>query len=202
MYAGVPIDVPICVSVASGRRRPRGADRLRDSEIGDDRGAAREQHVVRLDVAMHDAALVRVAECLRHVLQNADDFGDRERAAREARAQRLAFDERHRVERQSVRVAGGQDRDDVRLLKRGDRLDLALEPLGAQPCARSGDSTFTTTLRPSRSSSATNTRLMPPPPSSRSNVVGVAERGLQLGQQRGTQRRLGIWVGFDAVLIS
>ena len=38
------------------------------------------------------------------------------------------------------------------------------------PCASSGESTFTTTLRLSRSSSATNTRDIPPPPSSRSSV--------------------------------
>src|SRR5439155_7437832 len=34
------------------------------------------------------------------------------------------------------------------------------------PAAISGGSTFTTTWRPSRTSSARNTRLMPPPPSS------------------------------------
>ena len=146
----------------------RRADRLRDAEVGDDRRAAREQHVVRLDVAVHDAALVRVRQRLRDVVQDADDFGDRERSAREPRAQRFAFDERHRVEGQPVRVARGEHRNDVRLLQRGDGADLALEALGAEPCASSGDSTFTTTFRSSRCSSATNTRLMPPPPSSRS----------------------------------
>ena len=87
MYAGVPIDVPICVSVAPARRvGARRADRLRDAEVGDDRGAAGQQHVVRLDVAMDDAALVRVRERLRHVAQHADDFGDRERRPRASRA--------------------------------------------------------------------------------------------------------------------
>ena len=46
--------------------------------------AAGEQHVVRLDVAMDDAALVRVGERLRDVAQNADRLGDRQRAARRA----------------------------------------------------------------------------------------------------------------------
>ena len=87
MYAGVPIDVPTCVSVAAADAGPRGADRFRDAEVGDDRRAAGEQHVVGLDVAMHDAALVRVGERLRHVLQDADDFGDR-RAGRRARCAR------------------------------------------------------------------------------------------------------------------
>ena len=72
MYAGVPIDVPICVSVALRTSRARGADGFRDPEVGDDRRAAREQHVVGLDVAMHDAALVRVRQRLRHVAQDAD----------------------------------------------------------------------------------------------------------------------------------
>ena len=54
-----------------------------------------------------------------------------ERSAREARAQRLALDERHRVERQAVRVARREHRNDVRLLQRGDRPDLALEALDA-----------------------------------------------------------------------
>ena len=56
---------------------------------------------------------------------------DRQRAVAEPRAQRLALDERHRVERQAVRVARREHRDDVRVLQRGDRLDLALEPLDA-----------------------------------------------------------------------
>ena len=78
--------------------------RLGDAEVGDDRRAAGEQHVVRLDVAMDDAALVRVRQRLRDVAQDADRLGDRQRArAREPRAQRLALDERHRVVRQAVR---------------------------------------------------------------------------------------------------
>ena len=43
--------------------------------------AAGEQHVVRLDVAVHDAVLVRVGERARHVAQDADRFGDRQRPA-------------------------------------------------------------------------------------------------------------------------
>src|SRR5215207_2078138 len=41
------------------------------------------------------------------------------------------------------------------------------------PLARSGETTFTTTLRPSATSSATKTRLMPPPFNSCSSVYAV-----------------------------
>ncbi len=80
MYAGVPIDVPSCVSVACAPLSVRdAAQRFRDAEVGDDRGAAGQQHVVRLDVAMDDAALVRVRERARDVAQDAQHVGDRER---------------------------------------------------------------------------------------------------------------------------
>ena len=88
MYAGVPIDVPSCVSVApcASLSRARALMRLRDAEVGDDRGAAGEQHVVRLDVAMDDAALVRVGERARDVARMRDDLGDRERRRAASRA--------------------------------------------------------------------------------------------------------------------
>ena len=125
------------------QRRPAGAgarraDGLGDAEIGHDGDAAGDEHVVRLDVAVDDAALVRVGERLRHVAQDADDFADGERAVGEARAQRFAVDERHRVEGESVRIARGQHRDDVRVLQRRDRLDLALEALDADPLRQFG----------------------------------------------------------------
>ena len=40
----------------------------------------REQHVVRLDVAVHDAALMRVRQRARDVAQDAHRLADRERA--------------------------------------------------------------------------------------------------------------------------
>jgi hypothetical protein len=67
MYRGVPSDVPASVSVAfrSFAAALRGAQRLGDSEIGHRGGAAGEQDVMRLDVPVHDAALVCVSECAR-----------------------------------------------------------------------------------------------------------------------------------------
>jgi len=51
--------------------RGRG-ERLRDAEVGQSRRVTDEEHVVRLDVAVHDAALVRECECARHVPQDAE----------------------------------------------------------------------------------------------------------------------------------
>ena len=90
MYAGVPIDVPICVSVAARRRRCATAliafAMPKSVTVAD---AAGEQHVVRLDVAVHDAALVRVGERLRDVAQDADRLG---RSAARRRASRARSD--------------------------------------------------------------------------------------------------------------
>jgi len=108
----------------------RDRDRLRDPEIRNDRGSPAEQHVVRLDVAVHDATLVRVLERLGDVTSDADDFRDGEALARnEVRAEGLALDERHGVERQPAGLTDREHRDDVRLLERGRHLDLALEPV-------------------------------------------------------------------------
>ena len=43
----------------------------RNAEVGDQCMAVLQQHVFRLDIAMHDAALVRVRECVRHFAGNA-----------------------------------------------------------------------------------------------------------------------------------
>ena len=55
----------------------RCGHRLRDTEVGDDGGTMRQEYVVRLDVAMHDAARMRVTQRARYVAQDADDLRDR-----------------------------------------------------------------------------------------------------------------------------
>ena len=54
--------------------RPRRADGLRNAEVRDDGRLTGEQHVVGLDVAVHDAALVRIHQRARHVAQDAYRF--------------------------------------------------------------------------------------------------------------------------------
>ena len=110
----------------------RGTQGLGDAEVGHDCGASREEHVVRLDVAMDDATLVGVLERARDVAEDANGVGDRERRLlRKAKSKRLALHERHRVVRQAVDVTGGEHGDDVRLLERSGHPDLPLEPVGA-----------------------------------------------------------------------
>ena len=63
------------LAVAGGRR-----ERLGDAEVGHHAHAAGEEHILRLDVAVHDAVLVRVDQRARHVPEQAHRFGDRHRA--------------------------------------------------------------------------------------------------------------------------
>ena len=91
MYAGVPIDVPTmrdrAAPISLRQRTPRFArrrERLGDAEVGDRCRPRREQDVVRLDVAVDDAAPVRVDERARDVLEDAHRLADRERPARRA----------------------------------------------------------------------------------------------------------------------
>src|SRR6185437_1181583 len=105
-----------------------GRDCLRNAEIGDDRGMSREKYVVRLDVAMHHAALMRVGHGACNVAQDAQYFRNREWSAPQPRAKAFALDERHRVVGNAVDVASGEYRYDVGLLQRRGDADLPLEP--------------------------------------------------------------------------
>ena len=88
---------------------------------------------------MDDAALVRVRERHRHVAENVGAIGDRDlRPGLEQLAQRSAFDERHREERHTVRFAGGDDGNDVRILQLGDELDLAMKAVEADAARQVG----------------------------------------------------------------
>ncbi len=92
----------------------------------------REQHVVWLDVAVNDAPGVGIGESAGNVAQNADAIGDRDGCSgAEPRTQRLAFDEGHHVIRNAVGFAGGEQRNDVRLLEGRRDPDLPLESIDA-----------------------------------------------------------------------
>ena len=56
-------------------------DGFGDAEVRDDRCASAHEDVVRLDVAVDDASVVREGERLGDVAEQPDHFGDRQRAA-------------------------------------------------------------------------------------------------------------------------
>ena len=128
-----------------------------------------EQDVLRLDVAMHDAARVRVRQRVGDFVEDPGRIRDGQLSlTREAVPERLALHVRHHVPEQSVARTRGEHWQNVRVLEvRGD-LDLALEARRATSFASSAGSTLITTARSSDASVARKTRLMPPAPSSRS----------------------------------
>ena len=96
-----------------------------------DVGIARR--LLRLDVAVHYALLVRVTERLRHIAQDLHRIGDRQRAVpHELVAQREAIDKWHHVEEQPVRLARIVEREHVRVLQRRRDSHLTQEPFLAE----------------------------------------------------------------------
>ena len=143
----MPTDVSVAVAAAFGD----ALERLGDAEVGDDRGAAGEEDVVRLDVAMDDAALVRVGERARDVAQDAHRFatgsGRRARAARAATRPRRTASCSTAAPSTSPAVSTGTMCGCCSA--RGER-DLALEALDAHGRRPAPDaSTLMTTSRPS-----------------------------------------------------
>jgi hypothetical protein len=184
------------VSVRAGGRGAGGAERgasaLATPKSVTSACAPREQHVVRLDVAVHDAARVRVGERARHVAQHAHRLGDgsapsRASARAATRPRRTASCSTAR-RRPSPAASTGTT---CGCCSCGGELDLAPEAVGADPPASSGGSTLTTTRRPSATSScATNTRDMPPPPSSRSmGSVALRTRPARSAHEAATTAR-------------
>ena len=128
MYAGVPSARPVAVNEECERL----VQRLGDAEVGDQRVPVREQDVGGLDVAVDDAVPVGVAQRVGHVAQDPQRLRHRQLAVpREPGLERLALDQRHGVEQQVVRLAGGEQRHDVGMLERRGELDLAPEPVHA-----------------------------------------------------------------------
>ena len=110
----------------------RGAERERDAEVGHHRPAVLQQDVLRLDVAVDHAVLVRVLERVGHGDRDLDRFVDAELGlAVELGAERLAVDERHHVVEEAVGGAGIEEREDVRMLQRRGGLDFHHEAVGA-----------------------------------------------------------------------
>ena len=112
------------------RRAPRSIESPRDAEIGDLHASVRaHQDVLGLDVAMHEALLVRIAEPREHALEHAEQLREAQLLRRllEPRAQRPTLEELHDDVRQAVVLEEVMDRDDVRVTQRRHHLRLARE---------------------------------------------------------------------------
>jgi hypothetical protein len=106
----------------------RGGERLRDAEVRHDGVPVGQQHVLGLEVAVHDPPGMRVLECVGDLANEAHHDRYRERTlAGEADTQRLALDERHRVVRQPGNLASRVQCDDVWVLQPRGQRDLAFE---------------------------------------------------------------------------
>ena len=116
-----------------GDRGPVGTTRRpRDPEVSDHRPPAAQQDVLRLDVAVDHARLMRVRECRGHVAHDRQRVGKRQlHLALEPVPQRLARHERHDEVEQVAAAARVEEWNDVRVLERTRDGDLALEPFHA-----------------------------------------------------------------------
>jgi hypothetical protein len=166
---------------AIGRRGARRLERLGDAEVGDHRRAPRQQHVLRLDVAVHDAARVRALQGGEHVAQDAQGGLVGDRPEGEPRPQRLPLHERHRVVRQPVgHRPSGEHRDDVRVLEPGGEADLTREALGGEPFGQLGGEHLDDDLTPERLVARDEDAAHAAAPELALQGVGRAEGGLEL----------------------
>ena len=103
----------------------------RDPEIRYQRGAVMQENVFGLDVAVDDAMPVSIVECRCDFGRDADRIGHRQLLFPvQSVAQALAFDVRHDVVGGPVRLTRVDQAEDVRVLQRRDRADLAHEAFG------------------------------------------------------------------------
>ena len=132
MYPGVPRRTPGSVDEARIATAPIGGRRrflLGKAEVENlHPSVARDEDVLGLQIAVHDAALVRGGQPARDLNRVVDRLERREPfRLLEADAQRVAFEQLHdRVDDAGI-VADVVQRQNVGMVERGDRLRFALE---------------------------------------------------------------------------
>ena len=143
MYAAVPRMMPASVrplgmivgelarpgpEPLSARRAPVGGEDLRQTEIQHlDLTVRTNLDVRRLQVAVHDALLVRGFERVRNLRRHRERFIQRGAAAREELGQRLALDELHHECEGAAGLFETVHDGNTRVIERGERARLALE---------------------------------------------------------------------------
>ena len=106
------------------------APRLREPEVEQLRARLRQHHVAGLEVAMDDPLLVRARRARRRsARRTCSTWSSGSAPFCEPVGERLALEQLHHEEVASVLVADVEERADVRMVERRDRLRLALEAL-------------------------------------------------------------------------
>ena len=117
----------------------RLAHRQRDPEVGHHRLPMLKEDVLRLQVAMDDAVLMRIVERARNRDGDAYRLVNGELTlAVEPVPQRLALDVRHHIVQESVGSPRIEQREEIGMLEVRRNADLAQEPLGAEHRAEVG----------------------------------------------------------------
>ena len=189
-------------------RAARRAHCLGDAEVGDYGVAIGEQDIVGLDVAVDNAVPVGEGEGVHHLAQDLGGLRHRQLAfAGEFGPEGLAADERHDIVEQVARGGGAQERDDVRVLKSGGELDLALEALDVYGRARLRGQDLDDNLPAEPGLLGEEDTAHPAAAQLLQDAVGAAEGGLQAllevgqlaGQLHGGPARAGVvedgWTG-------
>jgi hypothetical protein len=111
----------------------------RDPEVRHHRLPVVEQDICRLDIAVDDPLPVGVVQRARHVRRDVHRFvHGKLLQAVDPVAERLSLYVRHHVEEEGIRLARVEQRQNVRVLKIGGRLDLGEKTLGADDGAQFG----------------------------------------------------------------
>ena len=100
-----------------------------ETEIDDFEAVWRDQNVRRLQVAVYDAAPMRIAEAGRELDGVADQLGEGQRAGGDPLGERLAFDELHHQVVHAAVVADVVDRGDARVVQLRGEPCFAVEAL-------------------------------------------------------------------------
>jgi hypothetical protein len=99
------------------------------TEVEDLHAAGRRQeYVVRLQVTVRDVFVVGRRQPSGDLCGDLDRLANRQRSARNPRAQRFPFEQFHHCEGPSVALPDIEDRQDVGMRQRRNRVRFALEP--------------------------------------------------------------------------